>query len=57
MKISWEWHEINYHEGTTKLLSVEEEEFIDAEQAIHYISGLLSDIGGVITVKNLNVIR
>lgn len=55
MKIRWEWHSIDYANQNTKMISTEEEEFVDAEEALHYVGGLLSDIGGVIMVKNLEI--
>ena len=57
MKIRWEWHSIDYANQNTKMISTEEEEFVDAEEALHYVGGLLSDIGGVIMVKNLEIER
>jgi hypothetical protein len=57
MKITWEWHAIDYHNGVTNLVSKEEHEEEDAKMIVHFLCGILSDLGGVIVVKNLEVVE
>jgi hypothetical protein len=61
MKITWEWHAIDCHNvmgaAVTNLVSKEEHEEEDAKMIVHFLCGILSDFGGVIVVKNLEVVE
>ena len=55
MKITWEWHAIDYNAAATRFISKEEHEEESALALLNYVSGLTTDVNGVVVLKNLQI--
>lgn len=55
MKITWEWHAIDYNAAATRFISKEEHEEESALALLNYVSGLTTDVNGMVVLKNLQI--
>ena len=55
MKITWEWHAIDYNAAATRFISKEEHEEESALALLNFVSGLTTDVSGVVVLKNLQI--